>query len=124
MTVPRKTQPRMDPTPKWTQLQMDPTPNGPNPKWSQPQMDSNPNGLNPECIHMYIYIYLYFILCVNSIGRQHRWASTSAFMSAISDIRHRHLLFRYWNKICQTKSFHSDIGRVMISTSASIPISD
>jgi hypothetical protein len=39
----------------------------------------------------------------------------SAFMSAISDIRHRHLLFRYRNKICRTKSSHSDIGRVPIS---------
>jgi hypothetical protein len=57
-------------------------------------------------------------------GHTHRWASTSAFMSAISDIWHRHLLFRYRNKVCQTKSFHSDIRRIRISTSASIAISD
>jgi hypothetical protein len=54
----------------------------------------------------------------------HRWALTSAFMSAISDIWHRHLLFRYRNKKCRTKSFHSEFGRVPISTWASIPISD
>ncbi len=51
-----------------------------------------------------------------------RWASTSALISAISDIRHRHLLFRYRNKKCWLKSFHSDIGRVPISTSTSILI--
>ncbi len=54
----------------------------------------------------------------------HRWASTSASMSAISDIRHQHLLFRYRKKICRTENCHSDIGRVPISTSESIPISD
>jgi hypothetical protein len=42
-------------------------------------------------------------------------------MLAISDIRHRHLLFRYRNKICRTTSFYSDIGRVPISTLVSIP---
>ncbi len=55
---------------------------------------------------------------------QHMWASTSTSISAISDIRHRHLLFRYRKKICRTENCHSDIGRVPISTSESIPISD
>jgi hypothetical protein len=45
-------------------------------------------------------------------------------MSAISDIRHRHLFFRYWRQICRTENCHSDIGSVPISTSESIPISD
>jgi hypothetical protein len=54
----------------------------------------------------------------------HRWASTSTSISAVSDIRHRHLLFRYRKKICRTENSHSDIGRVPISTSESIPISD
>jgi hypothetical protein len=45
-------------------------------------------------------------------------------MSAISDIRHGHLLFRYQKKICRTENCHSDIGRVTISTSESIPISE
>ncbi len=30
-------------------------------------------------------------------------------MMAVSDIWHQGLLFRYWNKRCRTKSFHSDI---------------
>jgi hypothetical protein len=55
---------------------------------------------------------------------QHRWASTSTSISAISDIRHQHLLLRYRKKICRTENCHSDIGRVPISTSESIPISD
>ncbi len=38
--------------------------------------------------------------------------------------RHRHLLFRYRKEICRTENCHSDIGRVPISTSESIPISD
>ncbi len=42
----------------------------------------------------------------------------------ISDIRHRHLLFRYRKKICRTENCHSDIGSVPISTSESIPISN
>jgi hypothetical protein len=49
-------------------------------------------------------------------------------MSAISNIRHRpchlYLLSRYRKKISQTENCHSDIGRVSISTSESIPISD
>ncbi len=45
-------------------------------------------------------------------------------MSAISDIRHRHLLFRYRRQICRTEKRHSDIGSVLISTSEFIPISD
>jgi hypothetical protein len=53
-----------------------------------------------------------------------RWASTSISMSAISDIRHRHLLFRYRRQICRTEKRHSDIGSVPISTSELIPISD
>jgi hypothetical protein len=53
----------------------------------------------------------------------HRCASTLILMLAISDIRHRHLLFRYWKKICQTENSQSDIGRVPLSTSESIPIS-
>ncbi len=54
----------------------------------------------------------------------HRWASTSISMSAISDILHRHLLFGYRRQICRTEKRHSDIGSVLISTSESIPISD
>jgi hypothetical protein len=54
----------------------------------------------------------------------HRWASTSISMSVISDIRHRHLLFRYRRQICWTEKRHSDIGSVPISTSEFIPISD
>jgi hypothetical protein len=54
----------------------------------------------------------------------HRWASTLISMSAISDIRHRHLLFRYRRQICRTEKRHSDIGSVLISTSEFIPISD
>ncbi len=54
----------------------------------------------------------------------HRWASTSISMSAISDIPHRHLLFRYRKQICRTEKRHSDIGSVPISTSGFIPISD
>ncbi len=45
-------------------------------------------------------------------------------MSAISNIRHRHLLFRYRRQICRTEKRHSDIGSVPISTSEFIPISD
>ncbi len=45
-------------------------------------------------------------------------------MSAISDIRHRHLLFQYRREICRTEKRHSDIGSVLISTSEFIPISD
>jgi hypothetical protein len=45
-------------------------------------------------------------------------------MSAISDIRHRHLLFRYRKNICRTENRHSDVGRVPISTLELIPISD
>jgi hypothetical protein len=45
-------------------------------------------------------------------------------MSGKSDIRHRHLLFRYRRQICRTKNCPSDIGSVTISTSESIPISD
>ncbi len=52
------------------------------------------------------------------------WASTSTLMSAISNIRHWHLLFRYRKKICRTENCHSDIGKVPISTSESILISD
>jgi hypothetical protein len=54
----------------------------------------------------------------------HRWASTSILMSAISDIRHRHLLFRNRRQKCRTENCHSDIGSAPISTSESIPISD
>ncbi len=54
----------------------------------------------------------------------HRWASTLISMSAISDIQHRHLLFRYRSEICRTEKHHSDIGSVPISTSEFIPISD
>jgi hypothetical protein len=57
-------------------------------------------------------------------ARNHRWASTSILMSAISDIRHRHLLFRYRRQICRTENCQSDIGSVQMSTSESIPISD
>ncbi len=52
---------------------------------------------------------------------EHRLASTS--ISYVDDIRHRHLLFQYRKKICQTENCHSDIRRVPILTSESIPIS-
>ncbi len=55
---------------------------------------------------------------------RHRWASTSISMPALSDIRHRHLLFQYQRQICRTEKRHSDIGTVPISTSEFIPISD
>jgi hypothetical protein len=55
---------------------------------------------------------------------KHRWASTSISMSAISDIRHQHLLFRYRRQICRTEKHHSDIRSVPISTSEFIPISN
>ncbi len=45
---------------------------------------------------------------------QHSWALTSIFMSVISDIRRRRLLFRYRKKICLTENSHSGIGRVSI----------
>ncbi len=35
----------------------------------------------------------------------------------VGDIRHQHLLFRYRNRICRTKSPHSDIGRANIDIS-------
>jgi hypothetical protein len=57
-------------------------------------------------------------------GGQQKCSATSTSISAISDIRHRHLLFRYRKKICRTENCHSDIGRVPISTSESILISD
>jgi hypothetical protein len=64
---------------------------------------------------------------VSLILHQYYWRchrSTSISMSAISDIRHRHLLFRYRRQICRTEKRHSDIGSVPISTSEFIPISD
>jgi hypothetical protein len=45
-------------------------------------------------------------------------------MSVVSDIQHRHLLFRNRKKICRTENGHSDIVRVSISTSISFPISN
>jgi hypothetical protein len=36
--------------------------------------------------------------------KQHTWASTSISMSAISDIWHRHLLFRYRRQICRNEN--------------------
>jgi hypothetical protein len=57
-------------------------------------------------------------------GSRHRWASTSISMSAISDIRHRHLSSRYRRQICRIEKRYSDIGSVPISTSEFIPISD
>jgi hypothetical protein len=68
---------------------------------------------------IYVAISLYSIVTTG-----HRWASTSILMSAISDIRHRHLLLRYRRQICRTENCHSDIRSVLISTSESIPISD
>ncbi len=62
--------------------------------------------------------------CMDVDGVDHRWASTSILMSAISDIRHRHLLFRYRKKICRTANCLSYIGRVPISISEFIPISN
>ncbi len=58
------------------------------------------------------------------VSIHHRWASTSILMLAISDIRHRHLLFQYRKKICRTENCHSDIGRIPISTLEFIPISE
>ncbi len=49
-----------------------------------------------------------------SSSNQQRWASTSILMSVISDIRHRHLLFRYRRQICQIENCHSDIWSVPI----------
>ncbi len=57
------------------------------------------------------------------VSYPHRWALTSILISAMSDTRHRHLLFRYRKKICRTENCYSVIGRVPISTSYSIPIS-
>ncbi len=73
-----------------------------------------------------INIYSSVSMWCNGILRTslYRWASTSFIMSAISDIRHRHLLFRYRRQICRTENCHSDIGSVPISTSELIPISD
>jgi hypothetical protein len=56
----------------------------------------------------------------NSVSGLHRWASTLILMSAISDIRHRHLLFGYRRKICRTENCRF----VPISTSESILLSD
>ncbi len=39
---------------------------------------------------------------MRNMYNRHRWASTSILMSAIFDIRHRHLLFRYWRQIRRT----------------------
>ncbi len=51
--------------------------------------------------------------CLARPGRgapyRHRWAATSILMSAISDIRHRHLLFWYRKKIYRMKNCLSDI---------------
>ncbi len=51
-----------------------------------------------------------------------RWASALILMSTISDIRH--LLLRCWKKICWTENCHSNIRRVLISTSESTLIFD
>jgi hypothetical protein len=67
---------------------------------------------------------LFFCFGLVESSNAHRWASTSTSISAISDIRHRHLLVRYRKKICRNENCHSDIGRVPISTSESIPISN
>ncbi len=74
-------------------------------------------GLNFNGTFAWNFLVLVFLMY------QHRWASTSTSMSAISDIRHRHLLFRYRKNICRTENCHSNIGRIPISTSESIPIS-
>ncbi len=58
----------------------------------------------------------------STLSINHRWESTSILTSAISDIRHQHLLFRYRKKICRTENWHSNIGRVPKPTSESIPI--
>jgi hypothetical protein len=60
------------------------------------------------------------LLQSNLCGINHRWASTSALMSAISDIRHRYLLFRYRNKKCRTKSFHSDTSFSSLGSNPSL----
>jgi hypothetical protein len=54
---------------------------------------------------------------------RHRWTSISILISAISDVRHQYLLFRYRKKICRTENCHSDIGSVPLSTSEFFPIS-
>jgi hypothetical protein len=58
-----------------------------------------------------------------TLCNRHRWALTLILMSAISDIRLWHLLFRYRKQICQTENCHSDIRSVPISTSESILMS-
>jgi hypothetical protein len=58
------------------------------------------------------------------MGQSHRLASTSILMPVISDIWHQHLLLWYRKKIRRTEKSHFDIGRVPISTSESIPISN
>ncbi len=65
-----------------------------------------------------------YFLVVNRVlnGPFHRWASTSISMSAISDIRHRHMLFRYRRQICRTEKRHSEIGTLPISTSEFTPM--
>ncbi len=45
----------------------------------------------------------------------HRWASTSIIMSAISDLQHRHLLFRHRNKISRTENCPSD-KKIFVNT--------
>ncbi len=63
--------------------------------------------LATPCIRVVLYM-AHWPLCTLIYYNQ-RWASTSILMSAISDIRHRHLLFRYQKKICRTENCHSDI---------------
>jgi hypothetical protein len=78
-------------------------------------------------LHIYImaiFWSLFYPLCLCLGAGEHRWASTSISMSVISDIRHRHLFFRYQRQLCRTEKRHSDIGSVPISTSEFIPISD
>jgi hypothetical protein len=64
-----------------------------------------------------LYISMVYFGCacflqLHWLHHMHRWALTSILMSAISDIRHRHLLFRYRRQICWTEKRHSDIGSV------------
>ncbi len=60
-------------------------------------------------------------ICYSDIGDKYVWLKN---VIRISDIWHRHLLFRYRRHICWTEKRHSDIGSVPISTSELIPISD
>ncbi len=68
-------------------------------------------------------------LQINGEHYQHRWASTLILMSAISDIRHQHLLFLYRKKICRTENcrwdfdirVYSDIQKIFFTSAGFEP---